>query len=99
MSLLKMARSSHDDQMERCKQSNGCDRHLMGLKIAADHLLDYTPELFKDKAFEIRFEYKVLAYAMLVYIYFFLQWWKWAIFGVHKLDWIYTNHRLYTTNG
>ena len=51
---LQLALWKHLQLMELGKKNQGCDRHLLGLKIAARHLDLAEPEFMKDPAFEKR---------------------------------------------
>lgn len=51
---LKLAISTHKEQLKRCLTGEGVDRHLMGLQIVAEMSgVTPKPSLFTDKAFDV----------------------------------------------
>ena len=52
-SLLDAAVARHDQLMDLCKRGLGCDRHLLGIAVAAseDEEDSSLPEIFTDPAF------------------------------------------------
>ena len=51
--LLGQAITKHLQLMEQCKNNQGCDRHLLGLKIQALEQGQVLPELFKDPVYQL----------------------------------------------
>ena len=54
--LLDAAVARHDHLMDLCKRGLGCDRHLLGIAVAAEEEDSEAslPEIFTDPAFEKR---------------------------------------------
>ena len=58
--LFEDAIAKHMSLMEKCKENKGCDRHLLGLQIAAmESGISELPEIFTHTSYKLR--YKVLA--------------------------------------
>lgn len=53
-----MAHKKHDKLMAESCENRGCDRHLLGLFIAAKSLDIEIPELFKDVSWRKRLIFK-----------------------------------------
>ena len=51
--LLIQAITKHLQLMEQCKNNQGCDRHLLGLKIQALEQGQVLPELYQDPAYKL----------------------------------------------
>ena len=51
--LLGQAITKHLQLMEQCKNNQGCDRHLLGLKIQALEQGQVLPELFRDPVYQL----------------------------------------------
>lgn len=54
--MLRAATSRHSEISKACGQGNGCDRHLMGLKLAALTTGQPLPRIFSTHAYNLEFE-------------------------------------------